>query len=104
MNTNQGEVDELAEIEAQLRALTIQVIQIRANRLRAATEGRHNEVVPPQRPLQVGDHVRFRLQGTIQATGRIERISAAYVHIRTPGHAALIRRAPQNVTYVAHHV
>jgi hypothetical protein len=104
MNTEEGAVDELAEIEAQLRALTIRVTQLRAERHRAALEGRRNEPVPPHRPLRVGDRVRFRIQGTIQVTGHIERITTAYVHIRTPGQPALIRRAPQNVTYIPNHV
>jgi hypothetical protein len=105
MNTEQSEVDELAEIEAQLRALTIRVIRLRADRHRVANEQRtHNEPIPPHRALRIGDRVRFRLQGTIYTTGHIERITPAYVHIRTPGQPALIRRAPQNVTFIPDNV
>jgi hypothetical protein len=92
-------VHELKQIEESLRVLTLRVTRIRAEHQRTVP-AEPNPEIPVNRPLQLGDRVRFRLRGGRYATGTVERITGSYVHIRIPGQFGLIRRAPHNVTHL----
>jgi hypothetical protein len=100
MNIQPGdEVDELEEIEALLRILTLRVTPIRDTRGQIA-RNESDEENPPFCPYGIGDQVRLRLRGNRYAIGTVERITAAYLHIRVPEQIALIKRVPQNVVFV----
>jgi uncharacterized Fe-S cluster-containing radical SAM superfamily enzyme len=82
--------NDLADLETDLAALTLRVAHLRTQ-----------IAVTNERPLTIGDRVRFRIVGQGYAEGVIIATTAHRIRIRQDATGHIILRAPHKVTLLS---
>lgn len=97
--------DELREIEAELRRLSLRVTAIVNDRANSTTPSGRPAATAPRtanapRTLVVGDRVRFKVKGEGLVDGTVVGRTTHRVRIQRDGSTATALRAPANVILV----
>ena len=98
-----GDIDpkqELAEIERDLRRLTLQVNNLRTRAVADARGQRSNQPPPPRTP-RVGDQVIITVNGN-RTQGRVVGETEHRLKVKVPGSILPVYRAHRNVTIAQH--